>query len=126
MRFPTREADILRLAHDIAAGLAAHPEIFAAPPFSPEDFQHAFAEHDGNREAQILARASLAQGTATKGGSLEKIADMSKSVLRYGENLTRGDDGKLQLLGWGGRRAPTVTVTVPPGQPRTPSPARMS
>ena len=32
---------------------------------------------------------------------------------------SRDDDGQLQLLGWGGRRSRTVTVTEPPGQPRT-------
>lgn len=44
---------------------------------------------------------------------------MSKAVIRYAENRTRGDDGKLQLLGWGGRRSRTTTITEAPGQPRT-------
>ena len=44
---------------------------------------------------------------------------MSRSVLRYAENHTRANDGKLQLLGWGGRRSRTQTVTEPPGQART-------
>ena len=119
MRFPYREADILRLANDIAAGLAAHTEVVPAPPFSPEELEQALAEHDGNREAAIQARATAAQSTADKDGSLAKIQDMSKSVIRYAENHSRGDDGQLQLLGWGGRRSRTVTVTEPPGQPRT-------
>ena len=39
--FPTREADIVALANDIATGLATHTEVFPAPPHSP----------DGTREA---------------------------------------------------------------------------
>ena len=117
MQFPTREADILRLANDIAAGLAAHTEAFPAPPFSPEDFQSALAEHDGNRDVAIRARASAAQSTDAKEKSLSKVEDMAKPVIRYAENHTRGDDGRLQLLGWGGRRQ--RTVTEPPGQVRT-------
>lgn len=118
MEFPTREADILRLANDVAAGLAAHTDMFPAPPFSPEDFQTALAEHDGKREAAILARASAVQRTEAKERSLAKVQDMSKSVIRYAENHTRGDDGKLQLIGWGARRSRTVTLTEPPGQVR--------
>ena len=119
MQYPSREAEILRLANDIAAGLAAHTEVFPAAPFSPEELEQALAEHDGNREAAIQARATAAQSTADKDGSLAKIQDMSKSVIRYAENHSRSDDGQLQLLGWGGRRSRTVTVTEPPGQPRT-------
>ena len=119
MRFPYREADILRLANDIAAGLAAHSEHFPGPPSSPDEFQQVLAEHDANREAAIQARASAVQSTETKDQSLTRVQDMAKSVIRYAENHTRGDDGKLQLLGWGGRRTPTPAVLEPPAQVRT-------
>jgi hypothetical protein len=119
MRFPYREPDILQLANDIAAGLAANTEVFPAPPYSPEDFETALGTHDSNREAQIMSRAGAMQATSAKDESLGAIADMSKSVLRYAENHTRANDGKLQLLGWGGRRSRTQTVTEPPGQART-------
>ena len=119
MRFPHREPDILRLANDIAAGLAANAEVFPAPPYSPEDFENALGVHDGNREAQIMSRATAMQATAAKDESLGTITDMSKSVLRYAENHTRANDGKLQLLGWGGRRSRAQTITEPPGQART-------
>lgn len=119
MQYPTREAEILRLANDIAAGLAAHTEVFPAAPVSPDELEQALAAHDANREAAIEARAAAVQSTADKEGSLAQIQDMSKSVIRYAENQTRGDDGKLQLLGWGGRRSRTTTVIEPPGQPNT-------
>lgn len=40
-----------------------------------------------------------------------------KTDLRYAENTTRRDDGKLQLLGWGAPRSRTPTGI--PGQVRT-------
>jgi hypothetical protein len=119
MVFPTREAEILRLANDIAAGLAAHTDVFPAPPFSPDDLQTALAEHDGNREANILAKAAAVQSTDAKERSLTKVVDMSRSVIRYAENQTRGDDGKLQLIGWAARRSRTMTTLEQPGQVRT-------
>jgi hypothetical protein len=119
MRFPYREPEILRLATDIAAGLAANPEEFPAAPYSPEDLEKALGVHDDNREAQRMSRAAAMQATAAKGESLETIADMSKSVLRYAENHTRGDDGTLRLLGWGRRRPRTQWATEPPGQALT-------
>ena len=119
MLYPSREADILRLAHDIAAGLAAHPDVFPSPPHSPEDFQQALAAHDANREAHIVAHATAARSTVAKGASLATVEAMSTSTIRFAENITRGDDGKLQLIGWGGRRARTLTVVEPPAQVRT-------
>ncbi len=56
-----------------------------------------YREPDGNREAQIMSRATAMQATAAKDESLGAIADMSKSVLRYAENHTRANDGKLQV-----------------------------
>lgn len=119
MRFPYREPDILRLANDIAAGLAANPEMFPAAPHSPEEFENALALHDDKREAAILASASAVQSTVAKNESLRQVEDMAKTTIRYAENHTRGDDGKLQLLGWGARRSRTLTITEVPGQVRT-------
>ena len=45
MQYPSREAEILRLANDIAAGLAAHTEVFPAAPFSPEELEQALASN---------------------------------------------------------------------------------
>ena len=99
MQFPTREAEILRLPNDMAAGLAANAEIFPAPPYSPEDFRSALATHDSNREANIVAYANAARSTVAKGQSLATVEEMARSTARFAENVARGDDGKLQLIG---------------------------
>lgn len=115
--FPLREADIARLAHDLASGLASHPEDFPAPPFGAEEIEKSLAEYNAAREAAIQASANAQQGTAAKNQALTALVDKLKMNLRYAENITRKDDGKLQLLGWGAPRRGTPNDV--PGQART-------
>jgi hypothetical protein len=115
--FPEREADIARLAHDIASGLAAHPDDFPAPPFGPEEIQQSIAEYNTVREAAIQASANAQQGTSAKNEALTALVDKMKMNLRYAENVTGSDNGKLQLLGWGARRRGSANDV--PGQART-------
>ena len=53
--FPDREADIARLAHDLATGLATHPDDFPAPPVGADEIQQSLAEYNTAREAAIQA-----------------------------------------------------------------------
>ncbi len=116
-RFPQTEAEVAALAQDIIAGLTAHTEDFPAPPAAPAELQTALAEYVAAREAAIVGAAAAAQGTAAKDDALQGLMDLMKADLRYAENVTRFDDGKLQLLGWGGRRSRTANDL--PGQART-------
>ena len=115
--FPYREPDIVRLAQDIATGLATHTEVFPSPPASPDDIAQALAAYNTARDAAILASANARQGTAAKDEALRTLMDLMKADLRYAESTSRSDDGKLQLLGWGGPRSRTATGI--PGQVRT-------
>lgn len=115
--FPKRESDIARLAHDLATGLAAHPEDFPAPPVAPDEIQQSLTAYNGAREAAIQASAMAQQGTAAKDVALTELVDKMKMNLRYAENISRGQDGKLELLGWGAPRRGTPHDL--PGQVRT-------
>lgn len=115
--FPTRESDIVQLAHDLATGLMAHPEDFPAPPVTPDAIQQALAEYNAARETAIVASAQAVSGTQTKEEALAVLVDAVKTNIRYAENTVRGEDGKLQLIGWGGRRTGSANDT--PGQVRT-------
>jgi hypothetical protein len=117
MRFPLRESDIARLAHDIATGLTAHPEDFPAPPVPADAIHQALAEYNAAREAAIVASAQAVSGTQSKDDALAALVDALKTDIRYAENIFRGDDGKLQLIGWAGRRQGTASSV--PGQART-------
>ena len=116
-KFPLREAEITILAQDLIAGLTAQTADFPAPPVAPAELQTALAEYVAAREAAIVGSAAAAQGTAAKDDAMQSLVDLMKADLRYAENTVRGDDGKLQLLGWGGRRSRTANDI--PGQPRT-------
>lgn len=116
-RFPTREPDIVQLAHDVATGLTAHPEDFPSPPVSPDTIQERIAEYSAAREVAIAASAQAVLGTQEKDETLDILIDGLKTILRYAENTHRFDDGKLQLIGWGGRRARSPDEI--PGQVRT-------
>ncbi len=117
MRFPKREPDLARLAHDLVNGLRANAEDFPSPPVSPDQLQQTLDTYDAAREAAITRYAHAVSGTQEKEEAMDSLIDEMKSTLRYAENTVNGDDGKLQLLGWGGRRARTANEV--PGQVRT-------
>jgi hypothetical protein len=87
--FPEREADIARLAHDIASGLATHPDDFPAPPVGVDEIRQSLAEYNAAREAAVQAAANAQQGTAVKNEALTALVDKMKMSLRYAENITR-------------------------------------
>lgn len=116
-RFPKRETDIERLAKDVVKGLTEHTDVFPAPPVAPDDITTSLASYNDARDAAIEAAAAAKSGTAVKDDALDTLVEQVKSDLRYAESIARGDSGKLQLVGWGGRRSPTPNDL--PGQART-------
>ena len=64
--FPTREADIVALANDIATGLATHTDVFPAPPHAPEEIREALSDVTTAHEAAVLAAAQARQSTTAK------------------------------------------------------------
>jgi hypothetical protein len=112
--FPAKPADVLALVKTMAAGLAAHPEIFPNPPYPPDDL-NAEAElygvkHDANTEAQAHADATKdAEKTV-----YERMKAKAKAIVAYAIHITH-EERELNLVGWSNRSAPTPTP--PPGQP---------
>lgn len=116
MRFPTQEPMIAALANDIANGLENYQGDFPAPPVSPEDLRSALADYLAMREMAMGAAAAAEQGTASKDEALETLTNLMKANLRYAENTTKFNAGKLKKLGWGGRGERTSLEA--PGAPR--------
>jgi hypothetical protein len=117
MRFPKQEPLIAALANDIATGLTNNPEEFPSPPVSPDELRTALTEYLAKREAAMEAAAAAEEGTAAKDEVLDNLTDLMKANLRYAENTTRCDSGKLKRIGWGGRSERTSLEV--PGEPRT-------
>ena len=114
-QFPIRQADVLALAESIVAGLDTHTAIFPAPPISAANLRivlDSCADAVGEVNA---ARAAFEMAVAEKDSRLAKLKDKMKKDLRYAENTVGGNDSKLNMLGWAGKREPTST---PPGQSR--------
>ena len=114
--FPRREPDIVRLAHDIATGFAANPELFPAPPAGHEQGLALIDAYYGARDASIAA-AAAAQGASTaKGNAVKALVEWARGSINYATSLFRKDGSKLQLIGWGPRRDPTTVPETIPGQ----------
>ena len=112
-QFPIRQADILVLADSIIAGLTANPAVYPSPPISAADLRTVL---DGCIDAVgevNTARAAFEMAVAEKDRQLAGLKDKIKMNLRYAENTVGGNDNKLNMLGWAGRRPPT---SLPPGQ----------
>ncbi len=116
-RFPLKEAEILALANDMAAGLAANAATFPAPPVAPADLQTAMAAYITARDAAVAAAAAAEQATAAKDEALQTLTDDMKDDLRYAENTVDYDDKQLKKIGWGGRASKTSLEA--PGQTRS-------
>ena len=115
MEFPTREPDIVRLAHDIAAGLRTSTGLSPAPPFTADQMDQAVTGYFDKRDAVVARTAVARQGTAEKSEALEGLVEQCRANLRYAEGLFRKDGQKLHLVGWGTRSRRTRREL--PGQP---------
>ena len=116
-QFPRTEPQVIVLAQDMAAGLAANAAVYPAPPVAPADLQTAMAAYITARDAAVVAAAAAEKATAAKDEALQSLADDMKDDLRYAENTVNYDDDQLKLIGWGGRAAKTSLEL--PGQART-------
>lgn len=115
MKFPKREPEIARLAQDLITGLKTHTEAFPNSPVSADEVEAALAKYNKSRDSAMVLHAQATQGTAAKDEDMVAMVDLMKTAIRHAENLAAGDDGKLQLIGWGGRRNRTPNDI--PGQP---------
>ena len=115
-RFPTRESEILALAHELESGLNANAAVYPAPPFPGLPLAMARSAYITAKNAAVAAIAAAEQATADKDEVLEALTDKMRADLRYAENTVDFDDEKLKLLGWGGRKAKTSLEA--PGQVR--------
>lgn len=114
-RFPTRESDLIALAHQLIAGLTNHPKVFANPPVAAAQLQDRLTAFLNDGQAASVADTRAAEAHAKKDTSHELLADDMTTVLRYAERAVATPD-QLALIGWAGPRA--HSALTPPGQPR--------
>nr|VFJ94662.1 MAG: Fibronectin type III domain-containing protein [Candidatus Kentron sp. H]VFJ94910.1 MAG: Fibronectin type III domain-containing protein [Candidatus Kentron sp. H]VFK01801.1 MAG: Fibronectin type III domain-containing protein [Candidatus Kentron sp. H] len=112
--FPIEEGKIFILGEEMSAGLKAHPDLYPAPPVTPEDIDEALTAYAASRGAVIATRSAAEQATAAKQAALQTLANKVKMNLRYAEMAVGFEDAKLKAIGWGGRRE--RIPLAPPGQ----------
>jgi hypothetical protein len=115
--FPRTEPEIIVLAEEMIAGLAANPTIYPAPPVDTVALTHVRDTYLAARNDAVAARAAAEEATELKDTICGHLIESMKSDLRYAENTVNFDDAKLKLIGWSGRKA--RTQLEPPGQSRS-------
>nr|VFJ48609.1 MAG: Fibronectin type III domain-containing protein [Candidatus Kentron sp. FM]VFJ48983.1 MAG: Fibronectin type III domain-containing protein [Candidatus Kentron sp. FM]VFK14646.1 MAG: Fibronectin type III domain-containing protein [Candidatus Kentron sp. FM] len=113
-KFPGSERKFLSLAREMAAGFAANPGTYPAPPVNAADMEIMITSFVDANEGVANARAQVSQAQENKEGVRETLRSAMKRNIRYAENTVNYDDGQLQLIGWSGRR-PSETPQ-PPGR----------
>ena len=115
MRYPEKEDERIALSRSIYKGLEENPEIFPEPPVKITDGKDKIAEYDGDRAAADASIAKAQLDVQAKDETLGELDYMNKTVLGWAERLTKNDDARLKLLGWGAPAAPKKMQ--PPSQP---------
>nr|VFK33894.1 MAG: Fibronectin type III domain-containing protein [Candidatus Kentron sp. MB]VFK36130.1 MAG: Fibronectin type III domain-containing protein [Candidatus Kentron sp. MB]VFK77657.1 MAG: Fibronectin type III domain-containing protein [Candidatus Kentron sp. MB] len=115
-KFPAAESKILSLGREMAAGFAANINVYPDPPVNAEALEGLITTYTNARDALVSVHAHLQQAREAKEEAMQALLGGMKSDLRYAENIVHYDDGKLQLIGWSGRR-PASTLHAP-GQVR--------
>ena len=115
-RFPKRESEVVVLAQVLITGLTDNLAVYPTPPVLPLDMTLLLAGYNIAKNAAIAAEAAYAEAVTDKDDALADLVDGMKTDLSYAENTVGGDDDKLKLLGWGGRKTPSAMTA--PGQSR--------
>lgn len=111
--FPRTEPEIITLAQTMISGLEAD-EAYASPPVQLTTLTVTLQSFIGTRSAAATAQGAAEAAINAKNVQLDLLVAQMKKDLRYAEDVTNGDDAKLQKLGWGGKSAGKALVA--PGQ----------
>lgn len=116
MQYPNSEDTQIALAARVANGLADQTTLFPAPPVAPTELQTLLTVYQTKRQAADAAVVAAQMATHDKDEALAALNAAVKTDLRYAENTVNFNNQELELIGWGGRAAPTRLQ--PPGQCR--------
>ncbi len=115
-RFPTREADVAQLGKRLISGMRENADDFPSPPLGADELEAYLAVLQEKSNAAASAQGAATEAVDAKGEALQTLTDGMRAVLRYAEDAVKYDSGKLQNLGWNGRK--TRSELDLPGQAR--------
>jgi hypothetical protein len=116
-RFPTREADIAQLGKRLISGMRENAEDFPASPVGADEIEAYLAAFQEKSDVAASAQGAATKAVDAKGKALQILTEGMRAVLRYAEDAVKYDSGKLQNLGWNGRK--TRSELEVPGQAST-------
>jgi hypothetical protein len=106
MQYPTKEDERIALARAINKGLEENPDVFPDPPVTTEAGKAQIADYDEDRAKADESTAKAVIDVGKKDVTLGGVDSNNKAIIDWAERVTNGDDGKLKLIGWGGRADP--------------------
>ncbi|MBW1615109.1 MAG: fibronectin type III domain-containing protein [Deltaproteobacteria bacterium] len=106
MRFPLREADVLKLAERMEAGFSRNASTFSALPVPLHKFKQAVINYNLSINNFVSARSAMNKTSQAKKAARQKLVKIMKREIRYAENVATGDEEALDSVGWGKRRIP--------------------
>ena len=113
MRFPKREPDIARLAHDLVNGLRANAEDFPSPPVSPDQLQQTLDTYNVAREAAITRYAHSVSGTQEKDEAVDALIDVGFEVLSRHARLVSAPINTIEDSAGGSVRCMIAEIHLP-------------
>lgn len=113
-RFPKAEAEVAELADTMITGFTDNVGVYPSPTITIADLTTAKSSYSSAASVVVAAKASAKSATEAKEAALAALEEAMKSDIRYAENTVGNDDAKLNLIGWGAKKAPTALTA--PGQ----------
>ncbi len=104
--FPRTASQTVALCRKMLAGLIV-PN-FPAPPVNPGALAVTLAAYESADTDYVAQQAAAQLALDARAAAFDTLTEDMKKDLRYAELHTSFDDSKLQLIGWGGRSAPTA------------------
>ena len=105
-KFPASKAGQIALAQAIINGFTIDTADFPSPPIKAANLQILLDTAIEKRNARILVDAAAKEAGDVETDAFDDLTDAMKDDIKYGELVTKGDDAKLQKMGWSGRAAP--------------------
>ncbi|MFA5864686.1 MAG: fibronectin type III domain-containing protein [Phycisphaerae bacterium] len=115
MKFPKRKNEVVLLAEQILAGVAANTTTYPSPPFVVTDITQTLADVKAAIAQRQAKEAALQAAVEDENQKIETLVSAMKKILYFAEAHHAADPVKLSLIGWGTSDNPTST---PPDQPQ--------
>jgi hypothetical protein len=106
MKFPLREAEVLRLAERMESGFSRNASVFTTLPIPFEEFKKAVITYNLAINNYVAARSAMDKTSQAKKTARQKLVNIMKREIRYAENAATGNEEALFSIGWGKRRIP--------------------